>query len=239
MTYNAAPADAHACRLLVVDDDDRLRDLLQRYLSGQGYRVDVAHDAAEARKQLARLQYDLIVLDVTMPGEDGFKFARAVRDLGSTPILFLTARKETPFRIEGLEAGADDYMGKPFDPRELSLRVAGLLRRMRAEAPPGWFYFGEFRFDLERHRLWNQHGPVLLSARESQVLAHLARASGEPVSREQLAGEQLGRAGAGLQDRSVDVCISRLRRKLGEDAGSARHIVAIRGRGYALRAQLQ
>ncbi len=217
-------------RLLVVDDDARLRNLLQRYLSGQGYLVDVAQDASAARERLAGIAYDLIVLDVSMPGEDGLALARSLRTLGNVPILFLTARKETRHRIEGLEAGADDYMGKPFDPHELSLRVAGLLRRVSPLPPPGWVHFGEYRFDLERRRLWNRSGSVQLTAREGEVLVRLARAAGKPVAR-----DVLGR-GSSLGERSVDVCINRLRRKLGESARSARHIVSIRGTGYALRA---
>jgi len=217
-------------RLLVVDDDLRLRNLLQRYLSGQGYLVDVARDAGEAKERLKGIAYDLIVLDVSMPGEDGLTFARSLRALGNVPILFLTARKETKHRIEGLEAGADDYMGKPFDPHELSLRVASLLRRVKSVAPPGWVHFGEYRFDLERRRLWNRSGPVMLTAREGEVLGHLAKALGKPVRRDKLGHE------SSLGERSVDVCINRLRRKLGENARSARHIISIRGTGYALRA---
>lgn len=218
-------------RLLVVDDDARLRDLLQRYLSGQGYNVEVAQDAAAARERLAGIDYDLVVLDVSMPGENGLSLARSLRARGDIPILFLTARKETKHRIEGLEAGADDYMGKPFDPHELSLRVASLLRRVQPIPLPGWAHFGQYRFDLERRRLWNRSGPVLLTAREGDVLQRLAAAIGKPVSREVLG------QGSTPGERSVDVCINRLRRKLGEDARSARHIVSIRGTGYALRAE--
>ena len=217
-------------RLLVVDDDLRLRNLLQRYLSGQGYLVDVAQDAGAARERLAGIAYDLIVLDVSMPGEDGLALARSLRALDNVPILFLTARKETRHRIEGLEAGADDYMGKPFDPHELSLRVASLLRRVKPVPPSGWVHFGEYRFDLERRRLWNRSGPVQLTAREGEVLVRLARAAGKPVARDVLG------QGSSLGERSVDVCINRLRRKLGESARSAQHIVSIRGTGYALRA---
>ena len=217
-------------RLLVVDDDSRLRNLLQRYLCGQGYLVDVAQDAGAARERLAGIAYDLIVLDVSMPGEDGLALARSLRALDNVPILFLTARKETRHRIEGLEAGADDYMGKPFDPHELSLRVASLLRRVKPVPPSGWVHFGEYRFDLERRRLWNRSGPVQLTAREGEVLVRLAKAAGKPVARDVLG------QGSSLGERSVDVCINRLRRKLGESARSAQHIVSIRGTGYALRA---
>lgn len=217
-------------RLLVVDDDSRLRNLLQRYLSRQGYLVDVAQDAGAARERLAGIAYDLIVLDVSMPGEDGLALARSLRALDNVPILFLTARKETRHRIEGLEAGADDYMGKPFDPHELSLRVASLLRRVKPVPPSGWVHFGEYRFDLERRRLWNRSGPVQLTAREGEVLVRLAKAAGKPVARDVLG------QGSSLGERSVDVCINRLRRKLGESARSAQHIVSIRGTGYALRA---
>ncbi len=192
--------------------------------------MDVAQDAGAARERLAGIAYDLIVLDVSMPGEDGLALARSLRVLDNVPILFLTARKETRHRIEGLEAGADDYMGKPFDPHELSLRVASLLRRVKPVPPSGWVHFGEYRFDLERHRLWNRSGPVQLTAREAEVLVRLAKAAGKPVARDVLG------QGSSLGERSVDVCINRLRRKLGESARSAQHIVSIRGTGYALRA---
>ncbi len=228
----ASRADHHNWRLLVVDDDARLRDLLQRYLSGQGYNVEVAQDATDARERLAGIQYDLVVLDVSMPGENGLSLARSLRAHGDIPILFLTARKETKHRIEGLEAGADDYMGKPFNPHELSLRVASLLRRAQPIPLPGWVHFGQYRFDLERRQLWNRSGQVLLTAREGEVLQRLSVAVGEPVSRNVLG------QGSTPGERSVDVCINRLRRKLGEDARSARHIVSVRGTGYALRAEL-
>ena len=192
--------------------------------------MDVAQDAGDARRRLAGIAYDLIVLDVSMPGEDGLAFARSLRALDNVPILFLTAQKETQHRIEGLEAGADDYMGKPFDPHELSLRVASLLRRAKPAPSPGWVHFGEYRFDLERRRLWNRAGPVQLTAREGEVLVRLAAVPGQPVGRDVL-GE-----GNTLGERSIDVCINRLRRKLGENARTARHIVSIRGTGYALRA---
>ncbi len=230
-----APAKdpASANRLLVVDDDSRLRNLLQRYLSGLGYRVDTASDAKDARKRIAGILYDLIVLDVAMPGEDGLALARSLRSLGNVPILFLTARKETRHRIEGLEAGADDYMGKPFDPHELALRVAGLLRRVTSTVPAGWVYFGEFRFDLERRCLWNRSGPVALTSREGEVLLRLAERQGIPVPRSVLG------QGSSREERSIDVCINRLRRKLGESARSARHIISVRGTGYALCARSQ
>ncbi len=218
-------------RLLIVDDDARLRDLLQRYLSGLGYCVDRAQDAEEARQRLAGIVYDLIVLDVSMPGEDGLTLARSLRSRENVPILFLTARTETRHRIEGLEAGADDYMGKPFDPHELALRVAGLLRRSLFGVSAGWVHFGEYRFDLDRRRLWNRSGPVALTSREGEVLLRLAETPGIPVPRSALG------QGSSLEGRSVDVCINRLRRKLGESARSARHVVSIRGTGYALRAK--
>lgn len=229
---SAGPSGDARPHLLVVDDDERLRDLLGRYLAENGHEVDMARDAAEARRRLGAVDYDLVVLDVTMPGEDGLSLARSLREgNGSLPILLLTARRETEHRIAGLETGADDYMGKPFEPRELLLRVGALLRRARGGRPAGWVHFGPFAYDRERRELWRDARRVPLTAREAEMLAALAAEPGRPVSRERLAAE------TGVRSRSVDVQVGRLRRKLGEGGGPPRHLVSVRGRGYALRAE--
>src|SRR5918996_1162180 len=191
-----------APHLLVVDDDRRIRDLLSRYLSGMGYRVTTAQSAAEARAKLEGLSFDLLILDVMMPGETGFEFARKLRTSSSVPILMLTARGEAESRIQGLEIGADDYVGKPFEPRELSLRIASILRRARPAAAPAVesVRFGEFRFHLVRGELRRGDEIVRLTDRERDMLRLLAATPGETVPRQTLAGND-GATG----ERAVDV----------------------------------
>ncbi len=234
MSLKLKPVSAeNRAHLLVVDDDERLRDRLGSYLVKNGYSVSLAEDATAARRHLSSLCYDLVILDVTMPGEDGLALARALRERNpDLPILLLTARKEIEHRIAGLESGADDYMGKPFEPRELLLRMAALLRRAR-NVELGWVRFGPFRYDLERRRLWRDGKRIFLTARQSEMLTVLAEAGGRPVRRELLVDGATG----GI--RSVDVQVNRLRQKIGEDATEARYLVSVRGEGYALRAERQ
>src|SRR5438094_8380606 len=179
-----------APHLLVVDDDRRIRDLLSRFLFGEGYRVTTAETAADARAKLQGLRFDLLILDIMMPGETGFELARDLRASSSVPIIMLTARDEPRSRIEGLTIGADDYVSKPFEPRELSLRVASILRRSRpAAAPvPESVRFGEFRFHLVRGELKRGEQIVRLTDRERDMLRLLAATPGETVPRQTLAG---------------------------------------------------
>jgi len=220
--------------ILVVDDDTRLRGLLRKYLTDNGYLVSVAADAAEARQQLDSIAFDLVVLDVMMPGETGLELTKALRKSGlQLPILLLTAMAETGDRIGGFESGADDYLTKPFDPRELLLRIGSILRRTaREEAPPSPkdCRFGSFTFDLERGELRQDGDIVHLTSAESALLAVLAVQPGETLSREEL-GAATGNSG---NLRTVDVQVTRLRKKLEDDPKRPRYLQTMRGRGYVL-----
>jgi two-component system phosphate regulon response regulator OmpR len=225
-----------AAHLLVVDDDARLRSLLSRFLGEQGYTVLTAADAAEASAQMAAVAVDLLILDVMMPGENGLDFARRLRREGETvPILLLTARGEVDDRILGLEAGADDYLSKPFEPRELLLRVAAILKRVAA-VPPAVsravpVRFGPITFDPQRNLLFQGEEAIHLTQGEATLLAALAARAGEVLSREDLveAGITPG------QERTIDVQVTRLRRKIEPDPKLPRYLQTVRGRGYVLQ----
>ena len=227
----AVPAD-DAAHLLLVDDDRRIRTLLSRYLSQQGYRVSIATDAADARRKLEGLAFDLLVLDVMMPGENGMDFARWLRGHSQVPILMLTARTEASDRVAGLETGVDDYLTKPFEPKELALRIASILRRAAPAAPVAsqqTVRFGQSVFHVERGELRQGEETVRLTERERFMLQLLARTAGEPVSRETLAGTD-----APGNERTVDVQINRLRRKIERDPANPVYLQTARGAGYRL-----
>ena len=231
-------SDAH---LLIVDDDARIRGLLQKFLIRHGFLVSAARDAAQARRLLAGLEFDMIVLDVMMPGEDGLTLTAALRAEIDTPILLLTAKGETGDRIAGLEAGADDYLAKPFEPRELLLRINAILRRVPAEpagpAGPKVLHLGPVRYDIEKGELWHGEEPVRLTATESALMRIFSARPGEALSRAQLVaelGRDGGREGAGAQERAVDVQITRLRRKIEADPRQPRYLQTVRGAGYML-----
>jgi two-component system phosphate regulon response regulator OmpR len=226
----AAPAD-DAPHLLVVDDDRRIRDLLSRFLLAEGYRVTTADTAADARAKLKGLHFDLLILDVMMPGENGFELARDLRSSSSVPIVMLTARDESQSRIEGLSLGADDYVGKPFEPRELSLRVANILKRARPATPAAveTVSFGEFRFHIARGELKRGDTVVRLTDRERDMLRLLAAMPGETVPRLALAGN-----GGATGERAVDVQVNRLRRKIERDPANPLLVQTVRGIGYRL-----
>jgi two-component system phosphate regulon response regulator OmpR len=233
MKLEQPPLADDAPHLLVVDDDRRIRSLLSRFLLSEGYRVTTAESAAEARAKLEGLHFDLMILDVMMPGENGFEFARDLRPRSSVPILMLTARGEAESRIEGLESGADDYVGKPFEPRELSLRVASILKRARPAPAPQLesVRFGEFMFNLARGELKRGDEVIHLTDREREMLRLLAAAPGETVGRLELAG---GSNGNGIGERAVDVQINRLRRKIERDPTNPLFVQTVRGIGYRL-----
>jgi len=235
MTASAAnPAD-DAPHLLVVDDDRRIRALLLRFLVGEGYRVTTAETAREARAKLDSLKFDLLILDVMMPGENGYDLARAIRTASAVPILMLTARDEKESRIAGLETGADDYLTKPFEPRELSLRIANILRRARppAAAPAESMRFGPFVFHLARGELRRGEEVIRLTDREREMLRVLAASAGETVPRRALAGN-----GENVSERTVDVQVNRLRRKIERDPANPLIVQTVRGVGYRLVAAL-
>jgi two-component system phosphate regulon response regulator OmpR len=220
--------------VLVVDDDARIRRLLKRYLIQHGYLVSVAEDAAQARRILSGLAFDLMIVDVMMPGEDGFAFTRSLRTSLDTPVLMLTARGEADDRITGLESGADDYLAKPFEPRELLLRVGAILRRATPVAePPRAIMLGALRYDMARGELWNGREPVRLTGGEAALMRTLAASANAPVSRAALV-EALGGAESGAQERAVDVQMTRLRRKIEADPRAPRYLQTVRGEGYML-----
>jgi two-component system phosphate regulon response regulator OmpR len=224
------PAD-DAPHLLVVDDDRRIRDLLSRFLSSEGYRISTADTAAAARAKLTGMSFDLLILDVMMPGETGFEFAASIRKTSSVPILMLTARDGAESRITGLEMGADDYVSKPFEPRELSLRIASILKRAKPPGapPPETLRFGDFVFHIGRAELRKGDTVVRLTDREREMLTILAATPGETVPRMALAGK-----GGAINERAVDVQINRLRRKIERDPANPLIIQTVRGIGYRL-----
>jgi two-component system phosphate regulon response regulator OmpR len=228
---NTQTAAADSPHLLVVDDDARLRALLQRYLTANGFRVTAASDAIEARMLMKSLAFDVLVLDVMMPGENGFDLAGAVRAQSDVPILMLTARGEADDRITGFERGADDYLAKPFEPRELMLRLSALLRRARGAppAPHREVRMGACVFDPERGALRRAGKPVRLTSSEMQLLKLFAANAGRSFSRTDLCT----RLGIALE-RSVDVQVTRLRRKIEEDPKLPLYIQTVRGVGYVL-----
>jgi two-component system, OmpR family, phosphate regulon response regulator OmpR len=226
--------DAH---LLIVDDDERIRGLLQKFLMRSGFLVSSARDAAQARRILGGLEFDLIVMDVMMPGEDGVTLTRDLRKRLSTPILLLTAKGETANRIEGLEAGADDYLVKPFEPKELLLRINAILRRVpqakAVEPVRQIIHLGVVRYDLDRGEMWRGEAPVRLTATEAQLMRIFAAAPGVAISRDRLVAENGGADAA--QERAVDVQITRLRRKIETDPKAPRYLQTVRGEGYMLQ----
>ncbi|WBU56920.1 response regulator [Paracoccus sediminicola] len=227
-----------AAHILVVDDDERIRKLLRKFLVKQGFIVSAATSAEHARKILRGLEFDLIVLDVMMPGEDGIALTRDLRKRLQTPILLLTARGETEDRIAGLEAGADDYLPKPFEPRELLLRIGAILRRVpQAQvAGPKFMTLGPLRYDTERGQLFEGEAHIHLTGTEAALMRRLAETPGEPVSRLDLT-QDLGRTpseDADGSDRAIDVQITRLRRKIEPDPKEPRYLQTVRGAGYML-----
>ena len=221
--------------LLVVDDDERLRELLRRYLSENGFRVTVAAGAPEARANLAGFAFDLIVLDVMMPGESGLDLTGALRSderIPRIPVLLLTAMSEPEDRVNGLEQGADDYLANPFEPRELVLRIRNILeRRGAADDAARSVRFGAFRFDLARAELFRGGEIVRLTAAEAGLLTSLAVRAGQAVSREDLSQSAQFRGNI----RNVDVQMTRLRRKIELDPRYPRYLQTVRGTGYALK----
>ena len=217
--------------LLVVDDDARLRALLRHYLTEQGFRVTTAADAIEARARMQSIAFDLLILDVMMPGEDGVTLTRNLRAESRVPIMLLTAMAEAEHRIKGLEQGADDYLAKPFEPRELVLRIRNILQRTPQPPAPAELRIGACRLDLERGELYRGSEPVRLTSAEAALLMVLAKHVGEPVTREALSEE--ARFSGNL--RTVDVQMTRLRRKIESDPKYPRYLQTVRGTGYVLK----
>jgi two-component system phosphate regulon response regulator OmpR len=228
-------ASADKPHILVIDDDTRLRRLLNSFLSQKGFRVSTASNAAEARQHLSALDFDLIVLDVMMPGETGLDFATGLRRTDDVPILMLTAMGETKDRIAGLETGVDDYLGKPFEPLELLLRIQSILRRNRPAAPAAAepqrsVSFGPFQFDRELGELIQDGKRVALTDAETALMRALTAHLGDVLSRETLCKS----IGAAVNERAIDVQVTRLRRKIEPDSSFPRYLRTVRGQGYRL-----
>ncbi len=219
----------HKSHVLVVDDDDRLRDLLRRFLSREGHDVTVAKDSAHARRLMQTMSFDLMVLDVMMPGEDGLSLLKGIRETSDTPVILLTARGQPAERIEGLKLGADDYLPKPFEPEELVLRIGSILKRAAPEAPVEEIHLSGMVFHVNKGELRRDGRLVRLTESETQLLSILAARAGAAISRQELAA--LTAAGV---ERSVDVQVTRLRRKIERDPREPVHLQTVRGVGYRL-----
>jgi two-component system phosphate regulon response regulator OmpR len=225
------PLEDNAPHLLVVDDDRRIRELIKRYLNEHGYRVTLAADALEARNHLGGLEFDLLIVDVMMPGETGISLTRSINKEREIPILMLTALAETENRVEGLEAGADDYLSKPFDPRELLLRINNVLKRSAKPETPAieQVSFGPYQFSVKKRELKKDGSVVRLTDREQDIMVIFSTRVGDTVARHELLGDD---DDAG--ERKIDVQINRLRRKIEDNPGDPKWLQTVRGIGYRL-----
>ena len=215
--------------LLVVDDDERISNLLSQYLINKGFIVSIANSADQARSKIQLIKYDLIILDIMMPGDDGLTLTKEIRESSDIPIILLTAKSGMESKIEGFEIGADDYLTKPFNPKELLLRVLSILKRAKNENNiENEIFFGDYALNIEKRELTKSGDRVYLTDREMNLLVALAKSPGEPLNREKLAGiDEPGR--------SVDVGINRLRRKIEKDPRMPLWLQTVRGEGYILR----
>lgn len=232
MEQQATYLDRSDTHVLVIDDDDRIRDLLAKYLGRAGYRVSSAKDAADARAKMAGIEYDLLIVDVMMPGEDGVSLVADLRGYSDIPVILLTALGDPAHRIRGLKAGADDYLPKPFEPEELLLRMDAIFRRTGRKMVSDKITFGGFMYDLKQSVL-TRHGEIVrLTTSETTLLDLLARQGGGTVSRYVLSENVNGES-----ERAVDVQMTRLRRKLEENPSEPRYLLTVRGKGYRLVAE--
>ena len=215
--------------ILLVDDDERIRDLLCRYLRKENMRVTTAQDAAAARQNLEGLHFDLLILDVMMPGESGLDLAKDLKSRMEVPIIMLTAKAEAENRIEGLEIGVDDYVPKPFEPRELILRIQNILKRHSQKVTQKEIHMGQYTFHIERGELQQENTSIKLTERERDLMRLFANRAGTPIPRHELASEE-----AGGNERAVDVQINRLRRKIETDPANPIYLQTVRGKGYIL-----
>ena len=225
------PLDVSAAHILVIDDDERLRDLLQRFLSESGFLVTAAGSAEEARAYLAGTVFDLLVIDVMMPEETGMVFLEGLRQKSAVPALFLTAMNETEDRIAGLETGADDYIAKPFEPRELILRIKRILSRQKLAEQPSLIKFGPFRYDTDRKVLMESGRRVHITTAEQSLLQCFTAAPNAVLSRQNISDSLHGR----MKGRSIDVAVARLRTKLEDDPRFPVLLQTVRGKGWMLR----
>ena len=226
--------------ILIVDDDTRICDLLEKFLDKNGYLVSAVHSAEQARQILAGLEFDLIILDVMMPRESGIELTSHLREKNKTPIILLTAKGDAEDRILGLEAGADDYLPKPFEPMELLLRIKAILRRtgenlIYKDNIKQILSFGEISFDTERNELWDHQNLVYLTSSESKIMQIFSKSIGVPITRFDLI-KALRTDGKPMNDRAIDVQITRLRRKIERNPKEPRYLQTLRGIGYMLTA---
>jgi two-component system, OmpR family, phosphate regulon response regulator OmpR len=234
-TTRREPLPDNAPHILVVDDDQRISQLLGRYLVENGFRVTLANDAEIARAHMRGLAFDLVILDVMMPGEDGLSLARSLKEISDIPICMLTARAETSDRIIGLEIGVDDYIAKPFEPRELLLRLQNILKRGRAVVAPGTnglrdeIKMGDYMFSIGRGDLKRGTETIKLTERERDLMRMFAQRPGVPVPRHELASDDTTGS-----ERAIDVQINRLRRKIEQDPANPVYLQTVRGKGYIL-----
>jgi two-component system phosphate regulon response regulator OmpR len=220
----------NAAHILVVDDDQRIRDSLARYLFKNGFRVTTACDATTARATMSGLAFDVVILDVMMPGENGLELARDLKGTSNVPICMLTARAEAEERIEGLEIGVDDYVAKPFEPRELLLRLQNILRRRQGPSGPrDEITMGDYTFHVARGELKRGEESIKLTERERELLRQFAQRPGTPIARHELAADE-----STGTERAVDVQINRLRRKIESDPANPVYLQTVRGKGYIL-----
>lgn len=229
MTANATFLDRHNTHVLVIDDDDRIRSLLQRFLGKNGYRVSGASNAEDARQKMNGLRYDLLIVDVMMPGEDGLSLSASIREVNDIPIILLTALGDPEQRIAGLKTGADDYLAKPFEPEELLLRMDAIFRRTGRKPLSDTVVFGEYEYDMERRILRKNGQQVRLTTGEQTLLTLMARQAGATVSRYVLS-ENIN----AQSERAVDVQMTRLRRKLEANPSEPEFLLTVRGEGYRL-----
>lgn len=225
------PLSDNASHILVVDDDQRIRDLIARFLFEAGYRVSTAADAKAARASMRGLSFDLVILDVMMPGESGLELARDLKQISPVPICMLTALADPEQRIAGLEAGVDDYVGKPFEPRELLLRIQNILRRGKdgSTTPRDEVRMGDFIFHMARGELRRGDEIIKLTERERDLLRLFAGRPGSPIARHELANDD-----STGSERAIDVQINRLRRKIEADSSNPVYLQTVRGKGYIL-----
>lgn len=232
MEQQATYLDRSDTHVLVIDDDNRIRDLLARYLGRAGYRVSAAKDASDARAKMVGIEYDLLIVDVMMPGEDGVSLVADLRSYSDIPVILLTALGDPAHRIRGLKAGADDYLPKPFEPEELLLRMDAIFRRTGRKMVSDKITFGGFTYDLKQSVLTRDGDIVRLTTSETTLLDLLARQGGGTVSRYVLSENVNGES-----ERAVDVQMTRLRRKLEENPSEPRYLLTVRGKGYRLVAE--
>jgi len=229
-TTRREPLLDNAPHILVIDDDQRLRDLISRYLYQNGFRVTTAEHAQAARAALRGLTFDLIILDVMMPGESGLELARDLKRIATVPICMLTARAEPEQRLEGLESGVDDYVTKPFEPRELLLRIQNILRRGKTSPEPREeIQMGDLTFNVGRGELRRGAETIRLTERERDLLRLFASRPGTPIQRHELASDD-----STGNERAIDVQINRLRRKIEADSSNPVYLQTVRGKGYIL-----